>query len=92
MSATPLLDWVPPIPRGSTFDEKRDGPRLSDQARRVFMLMRDGQRRTLRQIAIDTGDPEASISARLRDLRAAGYTVNKQYMGGGLFEYWVIVP
>ncbi len=89
MTPTPLLDWTPPAPRGSTFDPQRDGRRLSDQARRVFDLMKDGAFRSLADISYVTGDPEASISARLRDLRAAGYTVNRRYIQRGLWHYSV---
>lgn len=98
-----LFDWVLPAiygPRdGETFDRKRDGARLDGQAADVFNLMRDGQWRALFQIARETGHPEASISARLRDLRKAkfgGYTVERQRIGGGcdgerLWVYRVLV-
>jgi hypothetical protein len=36
---------------GETFDENRDGARLSGQAKAVYDLMRDGRWRTLRRIA-----------------------------------------
>lgn len=45
-----------------------DWARLGAQMARVLRLMMDGQERTLREIAAVTGDPEASISARLRDI------------------------
>lgn len=45
-----------------------DWARLGAQMARVLRLMVDGQERTLREIAAVTGDPEASISARLRDI------------------------
>lgn len=89
MTQLSLLDYRPPTPRGETFDKARDGKRLCEQALRVFDVMRDGKPRTLRQIAIETGAPEASASARLRDIRAAGYTVDRAYVGGGLHEYTV---
>ncbi len=60
---------------GATYDARLDLERLNKQARRVFNVMRDGMWRTLRQISDATGDPEASISARLRDFR-------KQRFGG----------
>jgi DNA-binding Lrp family transcriptional regulator len=42
--------------------------------------MKDGGRRTLREIAARIGGniPEASISARLRDLRKLGYQVERR--------------
>jgi hypothetical protein len=94
MSATPLLDWQPPEPadiRGSTFDQSRDGKRLNAQCQRVFNLMRDGNWRTLAQISFVTQDPEASVSARLRDLRRHGFTVERHYESRGLWSYRLIV-
>ena len=54
---------------GKTFDYERDNDRLQQQLGRVRKLMLDGKWRTLEQIEQSTGDPTASISARLRDLR-----------------------
>jgi hypothetical protein len=87
-----LFAWTPPppIPRGATFEPERDGPRLSAQAKRVFDLMQDGCWRGLREISEFTGDPEASVSARLRDLRRH-YTVDRKYIASGLHRYRVVV-
>ena len=78
------------------FDEKTyapsDGPRLGGQLARVASLMRDGQWRTLYEIAHATGCPEQSVSARLRDLRTpryGGYTVERQRCHVGVFLYRV---
>lgn len=66
---------------GATFDKKLDGERLTSQQRRVEELMSDGEWRTLHDIAVALRKlygghfPEASLSARLRDLRRAGYIV-----------------
>ena len=88
-----LLDWTPPQilgPRdGETFDAKRDGKRLNAQAAHVFRLMQDGRWRTLAEIAEATGHPEASVSARLRDFRKVGYTVEREYVSKGLWRYRV---
>lgn len=54
---------------GRTYDHGLDSGRLAAQLLRVAFLMRDGAWRSLSQISTLTGDPEASISARLRDLR-----------------------
>jgi len=54
--------------------------------------MSDGQWRTLGELSALTGDPEASISARLRDLRKprfGGLTVERKYIRRGLFAYRV---
>ena len=81
----------PPGPRdGTTFDRKRDGARLNAQEKRVFNLMRDGQQRSLREISSITGDPEASVSARLRGFRKMGYIVEGKYISRGLWHYRLI--
>lgn len=87
MTQPDLLSWTPPEPKGMTYIPDRDGERLSRQARRVFLIMRDGDWHALHELAIKTGDPEASISARLRDLRRAGYMVLRQYVERGLWRY-----
>ena len=72
----------------------RDDQRLTNQLRRVFGLMQDGKWRTLGAIELATGDHAPSISAQLRHLRKArfgGHTVNRRYLGEGLFEYQLVV-
>jgi len=86
--------FAPAAPRGKTFDPTRDGPRLARQHRLVLSVMSDGQWHTLREIADMSGCPEASVSARLRDLRRPGYglhTVERRRVAGGdgLHEYRV---
>jgi hypothetical protein len=84
----PYLDasGAPPV-LGSTYSEKLDGARLGAQFLRVRSIMDEGAWRTLREIAAETGDPEASISARLRDLRRAGYVVERRRRTSSLWEY-----
>lgn len=75
---------------GSTFDRTRDGPRLFHQAELVFECIKDGRWRTLHAIAEQTRQPEASVSARLRDLRKpryGGHTVKRRYIAQGVHEY-----
>ena len=70
-----------------------DFPRLNRQLRAVYDLMRDGAWRSLRQISNRTGEPEASISARLRDLRKrkfGGFKVLRENWGDGVFVYKVM--
>ena len=99
-----LLDWQPPPqifgPRhGVTFEPKRDTSRLNAQAMRVFKAMESGEWLSLLEIQArilsSTGkyDPEASISARIRDLRSpklGGFDVPHRYVRRGLFEYRLI--
>lgn len=93
-----LLDWTPPQilgdREGETFNRARDLSRLNQQARDVYEYMKHGQWRTLADISANTGHPEASVSARLRDLRKAtmgGFTVERRYIAKGLFQYRVII-
>jgi DNA-binding transcriptional regulator GbsR (MarR family) len=74
---------------------------FGNQLGKVYRLMQDGQARTLQEISVATGASEASVSARLRDLRKAqfgGFTVSRYrtfvYMNGryrGVFKYTVTV-
>jgi hypothetical protein len=54
---------------GATYVPSLDRERLGEQLCRVIDAMADGHWRTLREISRITDDPEASISARLRDCR-----------------------
>jgi hypothetical protein len=76
-----------PEPKGATYIPERDGKRLNAQCLRVFEAMRFGDWRTLSSLALVTGDPEASVSARLRDLKAHGFAIHKEYVSRGLWRY-----
>ena len=79
---------------GATYSQPRDQVRLNAQTQRVFDVMRDGEWRTLDRISFVTGDPEASVSARLRDLRKerfGGHTVDREHVEGGLWRYRLTV-
>ena len=81
---------------GSTFSESRDGSRLASQladVRDYMMIFVNWM--TLADLERATGYPQASISARLRDLRKpkfGGYTVERRYVRRGLFEYRLLLP
>lgn len=77
---------------GQTFDAVLDGERLAAQHKRVFTLMQDHAWRTLDEISEATGDPPASVSARLRDLRKERFgkhQVDRRRRTKGTFEYRV---
>ena len=79
---------------GQTYQPERDLSRLFAQLERVRAVLAAATGPlTLAQISAATGDPAASASARLRDLRKArfgGHTVERTYAGGGLFRYQLI--
>jgi hypothetical protein len=75
---------------GETFDRKRDGARLAAQLGRVRVALEDGEWHTLAELSVRTDAPEASVSARLRDLRKPRFgarTVERRYVGDGEWEY-----
>jgi hypothetical protein len=79
---------------GVTFSLPRDGARLAAQHHRVLARLRDGEWWTLGRLAAATGDPEASISARLRDLRKAkfgSHVIEREYVERGLWRYRLVV-
>ena len=79
---------------GITYEPKRDYTRLKSQIGRVFELMKDGQWRTLEQIANTVGGTEAAVSARLRDHRKEKYgshTVERWNVGNGLYRYRLVL-
>lgn len=76
---------------GETYDPILDYDRLNAQQHRVYAVLANHQWWTLRAISHMTKDPEASISARIRDLRKpefGGRVVERRHVGpGGLCEY-----
>ena len=75
---------------GSTFDADRDLIRLNAQHKRVYWAMADNQWHSLSSIAEVTNDPEASISARLRDFRKKKFgrhIVLRRHVERGLWIY-----
>jgi hypothetical protein len=90
------IDWVEDYLRfdGDDYQPPRDDPRLGSQYLRIFTLMADAMWRTLGEIAGETGDPEASISAQLRHMRKerfGAHTVERRYCGEGLYEYRLLL-
>ncbi len=82
---------------GVTYEPKFDATRLRGEMARVYNAMNRGLWLTLSELSQATGgDPEASISARLRDLRKArfgAHTVNRRRRGDpskGVFEYQLL--
>lgn len=82
---------------GRTYVAELDGARISGQRKRVLDLMQDGLWRTLGEISLATGDPQASVSARLRDFRKERFgalNVERRRRGEpmcGLWEYRIAI-
>ena len=82
---------------GRTYEVPKDKIRLNKQGLRVFNAMQDARWRTLGEIEAMTGDPQASISARLRDFRKDRFGAHelqrrrRGHEAKGLFEYRLIV-
>jgi hypothetical protein len=77
---------------GQTYAPEKDRARLGQQLGAVRVLMVDKRWRTLAEIATAVGAPEASVSARLRDMRKAkfgGHSVSARRRQGvdSLWEY-----
>lgn len=91
--ATPnLFDVMPPHdgPDLTPDDERR----LGRQHIKVFDLMRAGSWWTLRELGRVLGEPETSISARIRDFRKekfGSHTVERERVSGGLWRYRLVV-
>lgn len=78
---------------GADIDPDRDNGRLYSQLSRIKELMGDGGWRTLAEISGVTGDPPASVSAQLRNLRKkrfGSHTVERRHVGNGLYEYRLV--
>jgi hypothetical protein len=81
---------------GETFSPAQDGERLTTQQAQVEAVMVDGFWRTLANICTElrrrhpgSKHGEASISARLRDMRRRGWKVERERTrpGSGLYQY-----
>lgn len=98
-----LFSYVPPPlpspPRetafdGRTYDARRDYERLNGQLKAVFDVMKDGEWRTLKELAALVEGSEAALSARLRDLRKERYgahDVKREHVEDGVWAYRLVV-
>lgn len=79
---------------GPTVETMDDHLRLNNQQARIWQLMIDGRWRTVEEIAKATRDPQASVSAQLRNLRKLGHgnhqTPRQRREGSNLWEYRLI--
>ena len=81
---------------GETIDVAVDTPRLQRQLDRVrTRVLEDRGWHSLAELGAQTGIPEASISARIRDLRKSrfgSYTIARRRRSAGTFEYHLERP
>lgn len=81
---------------GYTYEPDFDQARLTTQMGRVWLALQKGEWLTLEELANRVVAPEASVSARLRDLRKqrfGSHEVARRHRGergSGLFEYQLI--
>lgn len=77
--------------QGSDYDPARDGDRLTNQLQDVKRCLQDGRYWTVEEIAINTGHPQLSVSAQIRNLRKikhGGYQVDcRRREGTKISEY-----
>jgi redox-regulated HSP33 family molecular chaperone len=79
---------------GKTYSRERDQMRLNGLMNRVYAYMMDLDWHTLKEISVFCSGSEASVSARLRDLRKekwGRHTVERKRIGPGLFAYRMIL-
>src|SRR3954464_10522588 len=77
---------------GNTFNHDFDYDRLNKQARAVYNVLSDNEWHTLAELEEATEHPQASISARIRDLRKQKFGKHivlrrRAAFGGGTWEY-----
>lgn len=84
---------IRPSSRAQTTTRAGTRTRLTGQIKRIYDLMADGKWRTLKQIEDATGDPPASISAQLRNLRKESFgshVIEREHLGDGLYAYRLV--
>lgn len=78
---------------GETYSPPADSVRLRGLLARVRDAMLDGEWWTLRALSDRCGGSEASVSARIRDLRKekfGSYRIDHEHVGGGLWRYRMV--
>ena len=88
-----MSEPLPTLFDGVTINDERDNGRLQAQLDLVRQLTLSTELwYTLAELSQRTNFPEASVSARLRDLRKpkfGGYTVDRKYVERGTWAYKV---
>ena len=88
-----MSEPLPTLFDGITINDERDNGRLNAQLQAVRCIMLEHSAWfTLSNLSYLTGYPEASVSARLRDLRKpkfGSFNVERKYVERGLWAYRV---
>ena len=82
---------------GETYEPNKDHIRLTGQLLRVYQAMHDQEWHTLSQLSMRAEGSEASVSARLRDLRKekfGDFVVQRKRSekSRGLWYYRLVLP
>jgi hypothetical protein len=89
-----LSEQLSPDFDGRTYEPALDHKRLTGQLGRVYETISDGIWRSLGELAMQADGTEASVSARLRDLRKprfGSHTIDRRRVGtSGLFQYRLV--
>jgi len=91
---------TPPVRfSGADYDPERDRERLMRQIDCIREVALNAGWVTVQKLAIacrkkfpNTGFPENSIQAQLRNLRKVGFRLERRHVSGGLFEYHLSPP
>lgn len=82
--------------RGADYKPERDQVRLTTQMDKVLAVCKDGEWRTIPNLAKELNArfsgahfPENSVQAQLRNLRKVGQVVERRHVRDGLYEYRV---
>ncbi len=80
---------------GATYDRQKDQERLSSLLSLVHGVLADGRWHTLEDISGRVGAGEASVSARVRDLRKfrfGSHVIESRRARAGLWVYRLVRP
>lgn len=97
MSGQQIIEFDNAEFSGAVYVAEFDYERLKGQVKEIYDLMKDGVWRTLQEIELATGYPQASISAQLRNLRKKSFgsqVVDKRRRGeekNGLWEMQLVI-
>ena len=90
MTIDEALSYSEVIAKQNPPDPTIDLSQWTGQLKRVFQVMKNGNWMTLGEVSFHARAPEASVSARIRDLKKRGIPHEKRRQGSGLYEYRLV--